>query len=94
MITFPDPGERKPLNEGLSRVCDSNSRDENTQRNGLVVHVAFVAAPVTPLIAISTAPAPSGDTLIASVLAPLAALAAASVWPLVCRYARRTQNGR
>lgn len=80
MRSSPNPGGPKPPRRRLFRAFDTNSRDENSQRHGRMVHIPFVAMPALPVIVIATPSPYTGESLLASLAAAFAAGIGRLVW--------------
>lgn len=80
MRSSPNPGGPKPPRRRLLRAFDTNSRDENSQRHGRMVHIPFVAMPALPVIVIATPSPYTGESLLASLAAACAAGIGRLVW--------------
>ncbi len=82
MSASSDPGGSKLPRGSLFRSRDTNRRDENTQRHGLMVHIQFIAIPTLPLIVISVPTDSRWETFALT----LAAAATAAVGRLAWRF--------
>lgn len=80
MRSSPNPGGPKPPRRRLFHAFDTNSRDENNQRHGRMVHIPFVAMPALPVIVIATPSPYTGESLLASLAAAFAAGIGRLVW--------------
>lgn len=88
MRSSPDPSEFKPPRRGLSRLFDTNSRDEIRQRHGRMVHISFVAIPVLPVIVIASPPTTWWEPVLASAASGLATAMGRLVWNYVVQVRR------